>query len=447
MHVCLINALAFLFQCLGNHEFDNGVAGLIPFVENVTSPILCANIELDEEPELKKLHITKSTVLQVNGVPIGVIGYLTPDTQFLAVKSKVKYMDEIDAIKKEVKKLQSMGVNIIIALGHSGYTKDMEIAKEIEGIDLVVGAHSHTMLWTGSIDETETPKGEYPTFIKQSSGRIVPVVQAYAFTKYLGRLRINFNSEGEIVHIVGQPILLDKSVPQDPDLLELVECRKENVENISSAIVGESKVFLDGASCRRNECNLGNLIADSLVNCYSSNYQGRYWTDAPIALMQGGGIRASLNNRNITTADMLTVLPFDGQLATITLNGTTLLDVFEHSVASYDSDDDPGEFLQVSGIKVTYDLKNPTENRVIDIETLCSDCDIPKYDALEKDKNYTIIVSDYIANGGDGYSMLKSLPNVVFPYTIFGCATEYVTRHSPLQTKLHGRIIIKNNES
>lgn len=91
----------------------------------------------------------------------------------------------------EAEALKSKGVNIIIALGHSGYEVDMDIAKNCPLVDVVIGGHSNTFLYTGTQPDIEKIDGPYPTVIKQNSGKEVPVVQAYAFTKYLGELELS----------------------------------------------------------------------------------------------------------------------------------------------------------------------------------------------------------------------------------------------------------------
>lgn len=95
----------------------------------------------------------------------------------------------------EVEKLTSMGVKIIIALGNSGYKKDQEIAENCLGVDIVVGGHSNTFLYTGSPPGDEIPEGNYPTVVTRSNGQQVPVVQAYGFSKYLGKLDVEVSKE------------------------------------------------------------------------------------------------------------------------------------------------------------------------------------------------------------------------------------------------------------
>lgn len=87
-------------QSLGNHEFDKGVEGLVPFLNNADFPVLAANLDLSKTPEMTNTKsLKKSTVFDVNGVKVGVIGYLTPETKTLAYANTVEYFDEIESIK------------------------------------------------------------------------------------------------------------------------------------------------------------------------------------------------------------------------------------------------------------------------------------------------------------------------------------------------------------
>jgi len=211
-------------MALGNHEFDDGVEGLVPFVRNMSFnnqieddlPILCCNINASGEPELNSF-IKPSIIKELNGIKIAIIGYITPDTVFLARPGKhLHFNDEIDSIKKEIEKLKNEfgnSLNIFIALGHSGLEKDKEIAAKIPDLDVVVGGHSNTFLFTGQNPPSiEQPEGEYPVVFDHGPDDQTLVVQAYAFGKYLGKLDMIFDDNGKIVSYTGNPILLDNSI-------------------------------------------------------------------------------------------------------------------------------------------------------------------------------------------------------------------------------------------
>lgn len=125
---------------------------------------------------------------------------------------------------KEAWLLNKDGVNIIIALGHSGYDVDKQIAKNCPLVDVVIGGHSHSFLYSGQNHHSEKVEGPYPTTVIQESGKEVPVVQAYAFTKYMGELKltvsllfiymnyVDFKSFIHFFSLIDMVILLDSMV-------------------------------------------------------------------------------------------------------------------------------------------------------------------------------------------------------------------------------------------
>ena len=209
-----VNQMKFDAMSLGNHEFDDGVNGLAPFLKATEStPTVGCNVDVSKEPSLDSIR--KSIVLERNGRKIGIIGYLTPDTRFLASVGRVQIDDEIKCIRKEANRLIADGVNILIGLGHSGLEKDIAIARAIPELDLIVGGHSHSFLSPtyGTNDpqlSTDTPVDKYPVVIKQDKS-VTLVVQAYAFGKYLGVLDLQFDKQGLIKTWSGTPIFLNST--------------------------------------------------------------------------------------------------------------------------------------------------------------------------------------------------------------------------------------------
>jgi 5'-nucleotidase len=434
---------------LGNHELDNGVSGLTPFIENLTCPVLAANLILTKVPELEaEQNLMKSVVFNINGTKIGVIGYLTPDTKVLAIRNDVDYIEEVEAVKEEAANLKARGINILIALGHSGFTKDLEIAKKVDDIDLVIGGHTNTFLWNGTSPDVEKPDGPYPTMVKQKSGKFVPAVQAYAYTKYLGKLHLVFNSDGDLISHDGNPVLLDKNIPQDLDVLNVVNRYSGDVKKITEFVVGTTSVILDGISCRLRECNMGNLITDAMVFKYASEYKGLGWTDAPIAIMQGGGIRSSIIRRdfpaNVTKGDLLSVMPFDGNMVVATVNGSVIKSMLEHSVARYNSKRPPGQFLQISGLSVVYDFSKQPLRRVISVSVRCGLCIMPSYSALNDSKSYNVLMTSFLSMGGDGFSMLNNNPTTALDYDELISTTKFFETRSPIFPGIENRVIINN---
>lgn len=135
------------------------------------------------------------------------------------------------------------------------------------------------------------------------------------------------------------------------------------------------------------------------------------WTDTSIGLIQSGGIRASIDGETaITKLHISTVLPFGDRLVVEDLLGSELKETLEWSVHRYIPVARFGEFLQMSGLRVVYNLSAPIGERVAYMEALCGSCFVPEYSAVQPDKTYRVIMNEYLFLGGDGFDMLRQKP-------------------------------------
>ncbi|XP_017864718.1 PREDICTED: protein 5NUC-like [Drosophila arizonae] len=347
----------------------------------------------------------------------------------------------------EAAKLKAQGHTIIIALGHSGYKKDQDIAKNCPEVDIVIGGHSNTFLFNGTKPNVESIDGPYPTIITQKSGKRVPVVQAYAYTKYLGKLHVKFDRDGNLIEFDGSPILLDARVAQEKEVLDLLEMYRENITALKKSVIGHTKVYLEGRMkyCRCVECNMGNLITDVMIfSRVLEDQGGDYWTDAAIALYQSGGIRSSIERKSdgiITQNDLLTVLPFENDLYITRITGKALRIALERSAAYRFSDSD-GAFLQVSGIHVVYNPDMPEGNRVVSVKVRCADCLVPSYSYLNDSAYYKVIVPKFLVDGGDGYIMIdRANPvSIRMQKTVREAVRQYLHEHKYIYPDVEGRI-------
>lgn len=153
-------------------------------MNEVNCPVVAANLNFTYETVLNKVQ--KSVILEKSGRKIGIIGYLTPETMKISSPRNTIFYDEVKSLINESQRLDALGVKIIFALGHSGYLMDQKIAKGVPLVDAVIGGHTNTFLWNGPQPDNEPVEGPYPKVVTQDSGKQVPVVQAYAYTKYLG---------------------------------------------------------------------------------------------------------------------------------------------------------------------------------------------------------------------------------------------------------------------
>nr|XP_020475124.1 5'-nucleotidase [Monopterus albus] len=450
-----MNSLRYDAMTLGNHEFDNGVEGLMkPFMEQIKCPVLSANIKSDKTlAPTFGISYEPYKIVTVGKQKVGVVGYTSQETSALSKPGPhLRFEDEVTAMQPHVDKLQKLGVNKIIALGHSGFTMDQEVARKVRGVDVVIGGHSNTFLYTGAPPSTEVPAGPYPFIVKSDDGRQVPVVQAYAFGKYLGYLKVTFDEAGNVVKSTGNPILLDSSIPQDPDVLADVEKWKKNLANYSAQVVGKTLVFLSGDNkdCRFQECNMGNLICDAMIENNIQFSDGIQWTHVSACIFNGGGIRASIDehtrNGSITMEDLISVLPFGGTFDLVQLKGSTLRKAFEHSVQRYGQS--TGEFLQVSGFHVEFDLAQPPQQRVRSLSILCTKCRVPRYEPVQDDTVYKVVLPSYLVTGGDGFSVIKEemLKHDSGDLDI-SVVSSYISQRKTVYPSVEGRIKIYNAAS
>ncbi|MEO4052677.1 5'-nucleotidase C-terminal domain-containing protein [Solibacillus sp. CAU 1738] len=417
--LALLNKIGFDAMVLGNHEFDLGSSdeghqALVDFITAAKFPILDANIDfsgddkftglftdlISSEPENGKIY--SGIVKEINGEKVGIFGLTTEETKDIASPEKVKFENYIEEANKAVKAFEGLGVNKIIALTHIGYDdnpnidNDILLAENVEGIDVIVGGHSHTKLAEPVVVNTNTVGEAKDTTL---------IVQANEYVKYLGTLDVTFDKNGVVTEYNGELLDLGK-VADDAELVELLAPYKAKVDEVNNKEIG---VSIDEdlvnprasdtslVSVRSSETALGNLITDGMLA------KAQKYTDKKVvmALQNGGGIRAAIPAGNITVGQVITVLPFGNTLALMDVTGAELKAAFEVSVNNAPNEN--GGFLHIAGGRLQYDSSKEVGSRVISVEYL--DETTGKYVALEDDKTYTVATNAYTAKGGDSYNM------------------------------------------
>lgn len=262
---------------------------------------------------------------------------------------------------------------------------------------------------------------------------------------------MQFDAEGNLIEFDGTPILLNASVPRDSDVLQLLEVYRPNITALELNTVGHTKVYLEGSStvCRKGECNLGNLITDSMIYArVLADLGGTHWTDAPIAIIQGGGIRTSIEKKSdgsITESDVAAVLPFGNDIFMTKVRGKTLRAAFERS-AQLRNEDNSGGFLQASGIHVVIDYNQEKGHYVTSLQARCAECDVPKYEDVDDNKFYNILVPEFLLDGGDGHKFTEDDD----PYKVAlnvkdkDAFIQYLQVKDFVYPEIEGRIIVRN---
>ncbi len=416
----MMNKLGYDGMTVGNHEFDDGPEVLRGFMDSVDFPILMSNADVSKEALLADT-LMKSTVIEQGGEKIGLIGLTPQDTDELASPGpNVVFTDPVTAAQREADKLTAMGVNKIIVLSHSSYAVDQRVAAETTGIDVIVGGHSNTFLSNTS----DRAQGPYPTMVGDTA-----IVQAYAYGKFLGELNVTFNDAGEIIEATGEPILLDASVIEDVDTKARIKEAATPLEEIRKRVVAEAAEAIDGerGSCRAQECAMGNLIADAMLARVKD--QG-----IQVAIQNGGGIRASIDQGDVTLGEVLIVLPFQNTLSTFQVSGETIVSALENGVSQHE--DGAGRFPQVAGMTYVFDVSQPAGSRVSDVMVDGS--------PIEMDKVYGVVSNNYVRNGGDGYKMFRGAMNAYdYGPDLADVMAEFLAARGPFKPYVDGRIKAK----
>ncbi|WP_170756357.1 bifunctional metallophosphatase/5'-nucleotidase [Ruegeria lacuscaerulensis] len=418
-----MEAIGYDAMAVGNHEFDDGPEGLAAFIDAVSFPVISGNLDLSSSADLKD-RVQQHLVLDVGGQKVGIVSALATDTVDTSSPGKdVLFQDEIDSLTADVEALQAEGVDIVIALNHVGLAKDIEIAEKVPGLDLVIGGHSHTLL----SNTQEGAAGSYPLMVGD-----VPVVQAYAYSKYLGEVTLTFDDDGNLVSAEGEPILLDASVTPDPDIAAQVAEMGAPIEEMKKRVVASSAASIEGNRdvCRVQECEMGNLVADAMLARVAD--QG-----AQIAIANSGGLRASIDEGEVTMGEVLTVLPFQNTLSTFEISGQGVIDALENGVSQVE--EVKGRFPQMAGMTFTWDPSvAPNEGRITEVMVAKDGGYVP----IDPEATYLVVTNNYVRNGGDGYKMFEGDDKNAYDFgpDLADVTAEYLAENAPYTPYVDGRI-------
>lgn len=421
----MMNGLKYDGMTVGNHEFDDGPEVLAGFMDSVGFPVLMSNADVSGEPALAG-KLMKSTVIERGGEKIGMIGLTPQDTPDLASPGKnIIFTDPSGAVQGEVDKLTAEGVNKIVVLSHSGFMVDKLVAANTTGVDVIVGGHSNTLL----SNTQERAVDIYPVMVNDTA-----IVQAYAYGKFLGELNVTFDDDGKITEAKGEPVLIDGQVAEDAAILSRVTELAAPLEEIRTKVVAQSGDVIDGdrAVCRVEECSMGNLIADAMLDRVKD--QG-----VTISIANSGGIRSSIDEGDVTMGEVLTVLPFQNTLSTFEVTGQTVIDALENGVSQVE--EVKGRFPQVAGLQFSWDASvAPNEGRIQAVSVK----DGEAWVEIDPAATYKLVSNNYVRGGGDGYKMFTSAANAYdFGPDLADVLAEYMAANGPVKAYTDGRIVKK----
>ncbi len=437
-NVKVMNALGYDAMALGNHEFDNGLEVLERFVTGVDFPVLSANTDFGTLETLASA-VPGSAVLDVGGEKVGVIGLVTAETPEITINFSNK--DQITwsanyatAVNRETAKLKADGVNKIILITHIGLGLDKEVAANTTDIDVIVGGHSHTVISSIFKEGGDT---EYPLEVENADGDPVYIVQAGDRDRYLGRLNLRFDDDGLVTRARGDLILLSKHIKPDPAVQAMVDELARPIEELRNTVVAledgtavVSNQLMTNKTCRAGECLIGNLLTDAM----------RDETGSDIAITNGGGIRADIDEGEVTVGEVLTVLPFGNTVATLKLTGAQIAASLEHGVGRVGGKGGTGRFPQVSGLRYEFDSTSAPGSRLKRVEVGDSS---GGYAPIDEGKMYTVATNNFMRTGGDGYEIFEKDAQEPYDYgrPLEEALMDYMIKKHPVAVVKDGRIL------
>ena len=418
----IMNQVGYDAMAVGNHEFDFGMDQAIKYKETLNFPLLSANTYVNGARVFEASTIVDKTPTVV-GDEFVVIGVTTPET---AIKTHPKniegvtFADPITEVNKVIDEVEARALadnrvyNNYIILAHLGV--DATTPVEWRGSTLAEALSQNSKLAGKRVIVID---GHSHTVQSATYGDNVTYNQTGSYLNNIGK--VTLKSE----QLLGEASLISAadtaSVTPDALITELVNEIKVKYEAENAQVVIENNlVELNGerSNVRVRETNLGNAVTDAIYAYGQTGFSNK----TSLAVTNGGGLRATIaKDQPVTKGDIIAVLPFGNIISQITVTGQQIQDMFTKSLSSalqtdketgkfiLDENGAPlfeasGGFLQISGATVFYDPTLPVKERVLLIGIL--NPETGEYDDLDLEKTYYLATNDFLAAGGDGYTML-----------------------------------------
>ena len=418
----IMNQVGYDAMAVGNHEFDFGMDQAIKYKETLNFPLLSANTYVNGARVFEASTIVDKTPTVV-GDEFVVIGVTTPET---AIKTHPKniegvtFADPITEVNKVIDEVEARALadnrvyNNYIILAHLGV--DATTPVEWRGSTLAEALSQNSKLAGKRVIVID---GHSHTVQSATYGDNVTYNQTGSYLNNIGK--VTLKSE----QLLGEASLISAadtaSVTPDALITELVNEIKVKYEGENAQVVIENNpVELNGerSNVRVRETNLGNAVTDAIYAYGQTGFSNK----TSLAVTNGGGLRATIaKDQPVTKGDIIAVLPFGNIISQITVTGQQIQDMFTKSLSSalqtdketgkflLDENGAPlfeasGGFLQISGATVFYDPTLPVKERVLLIGIL--NPETGEYDDLDLEKTYYLATNDFLAAGGDGYTML-----------------------------------------
>ncbi|MCR3908997.1 bifunctional metallophosphatase/5'-nucleotidase [Aeromonas hydrophila] len=451
-------------MALGNHEFDLDNQKLARFIQGVNFPVLAANLDTRDDPDLRHAANLKpfviyafdgnqkSPVSDLNNLPQGkqlvaVMGLVLEDMANISPNvGKLRFGNEITSAQATVDLLRQHGINQIVALTHIGNQRDLALAAKVNGIDAIVGGHSHSLLGDfRNIGWGNT--GEYAALVTNPDGvGMTCVVQAGSYAQAIGLAQVSFDAQGRVIACKGQNQLLASrdffadparkqaldearskqaakfidaqpnlvTVDEDPRLRGIIDSHyKPALEQAFGPVIATLPAALQNA--RRPGDNGSDSHGSDVAPLVAEGQY--YWANTPavqaltggpvhFALLAVGGVRADLPAGELREGDAaLTLLPFKNQLSVLTLTGADVRALLTETItATLPASAHAGKFPYGGHLRYTFTETTPGKHGAL-TQLQWQDADGQWQDLVDATR-YRVVMNAYSANGNDGWQAL-----------------------------------------
>ena len=388
-----LNWIGVSANALGNHELDVVPSRLAELLKNENFKLLAINASVAPTSPMAG-KIQKSTIEERDGQKFGIIGVAPSDmAERVKLNDSMKdiKIDDFDTtirkVQEEVNNLRSKGINKIILLSHSGLKQDKKIAQETEGIDIIIGGHSHEMV-------KDIKQGENLFYSK--SGEPVVITQAGKDGENVGVLNVEWTDDGVLSKVQNNVIntrKFNRTLPSRTAVEEIIG---------KPEILG-TVAYADPEPKNRLIANNphGNLIADAM----------RQELGTEIAILNAGNIRGHFDVGKVDSRLINDITPFEDKMLVGSLSEKDIVDALKVGGKSLVSHNSKPGILLVSGMKYTLNDKG----ELLDLSYQDKDGNEHKIDVNNPDPNHklTCAMDDFFATGGDNYLPSNENPDFI----------------------------------
>lgn len=450
---------------LGNHEFDDGDSELGRFLSALkTKNIVSANV-VPEKGSLLDAYWRPYIILdkEIGKVAILGIDVAQKTKNSSSPSDKISFFNELQTVQRYLKELKEQGIDKIILLSHFGYENDKIIASSVEGIDVIIGGDSHTLMGDFSMVGLQSMERDYPKVLHSANGQPVCIAQAWSYAYLVGSLHVEFDNEGVIQTCKGTPtLLLGESfkqkgsdakrvdvnatqkqeilslikqhpqlqiVPKDKEAIATLSVYKEQIEEKKNRVIGEVKSYLGHNrepmdSYDGTPLALGSEIVPLTAKAFYLKSK-----NADFALQNAGGVRSGLKMGTLNIGGVYGLLPFSNTLIEIELTGAQIETLFKDIFyAIYDAKSaSTGSFPY--GYAIRYDIDMNRSDRVYNIEI--KNRKNGKWEPLDPTKSYVLVTNSHLTSGKGAYRSLGMMKKVD---TYFDYAMSFAQMVEAMQT-------------